>query len=142
MPTLIVKDVDTRLNGEYDCKLDDLTSRELHLVRQMAGITPTGIVGGLLSQDAGLVVALATVVLEREGKAVNVDALWDAKHGSLVFDFTGDQGDESPPEQPPSGGSDSENSDESANESKSSGGSSGKSSTSRGRGRKAITDRG
>jgi len=142
MPTLIVKDVDTRLDGEYECKLDDLTNREFHLIRQMSGIAPTGVVGGLLSQDVGLVVALATVVLEREGKPVNVEALWDAQHGSLVFDFTGDPGDERPPEQPPSGGNDNESSDANANALKSSGGSSEKSSTSRGRGRKAITDRG
>lgn len=142
MPTLIVKDVDTRLDGEYDCKLDNLTGRELHLVRQLSGITPTGIVGGLLSQDAGLVVALATVVLDREGKTVDVDALWDARHGSIVFDFTADQGDESPPGQPPSGGSETENGGESENVSPGSGSASGKSSASRRRAPKATGEPG
>jgi hypothetical protein len=142
MPTLIVKDVDTRLDGEYECKLDDLTNREFHLIRQMSGIAPTGVVGGLLSQDVGLVVALATVVLEREGKPVNVEALWDAQHGSLAFDFTDAPGDERPPEQPPSGGSDSENDAENKKGSPGSGSGSGKSSGSRRRGPKATGERG
>lgn len=142
MPTLIVKDVDSRLDGEYDCKLDDLTNREFHLIRQMSGIAPTGVVGGLLSQDVGLVVALSTVVLEREGKTVNVEALWDAQHGSLVFDFTTDEVDVSPPEQPPSGGNETENNGESGNASPSSGGSSPKSSGSRRRAPKATGGRG
>lgn len=104
MPKLIIKDVDTRIDGEYECQLDDLTNRELHFVRQVSGIAATGIIGGLLSGDAGLVVALTSVVLEREGKAVDLDALWDAQAGDIVFDFRRED-DVNPPEQPPSGGS-------------------------------------
>lgn len=141
MPTLIVKDVDTRLDGEYECQLDDLTNREFHLIRQMSGIAPTGVVGGLLSGDVGLVVALATVVLERQGKTVNVEALWDAQHGSLVFDFASED-DAVPPEQPPSGGNDSENNGESESASTGSGGDSTTSSGSQPAARKATGKRG
>jgi hypothetical protein len=142
LPKLTIKDVDSRLDGEYECQLDDLTNRELHFVRQTSGIAPAGIIGGLLSEDAGITVALASVVLEREGKAVDVEALWDAQHGDIMFDFSRDGDDEVPPGQPPSGGNDPDNDGGTSGASASSGAGSRKSSATPRRGRKATSSGG
>jgi hypothetical protein len=107
LPTLKLDGVASSLDGEYDCQINDLTNRELHQVRLLSGIAPAGILGGLVSGDAGLLVSLAAIILERNGKHVDVDALWDAPGGSsIVFDVSDvtqdSEGDDGPPAQQPS----------------------------------------
>lgn len=110
MPKLVIKSVGS-LDGEYEMPtMNDLTNRELHFIRSTCGLSPAAIVGGILEHDAGLAVALAAIALDRAEKQYDVDALWDAEGGAVVYDFTDaiEEKKTDPPEQPPSGGSEQE----------------------------------
>ena len=156
MPKLIVKNVDSRIDGEYDCEVNDLNARELHFVRLTCGLTAPAIAGGLVQGDAGLVVALVGVILGRHGKPYDMEALWEAQPGLIFdadeqnmnidfpfigFDFTPEQQPD-PPEQPSRDGSESENDDEPADEKQRSGSGSRRSSAKRGPGLKATGEPG
>lgn len=75
------------LDGEYRCDLvgmntigdpECLTNREGYRVKELAGVRAAEILDEFARGDSGVQVALATVVLERHGRRVDVDALWDA----------------------------------------------------------------
>lgn len=112
MPKLIIADVDTRFNGEYDVDISDLTNRELHFIYQQCQVTPVDIFRSLLTGHAGLVVALTAVMLERAGKQPDVAALWDAAAGLIRFDWSDEKAEvenELPPQTPPVGGAETSN---------------------------------
>ena len=115
MPKLVITDVDTRFNGEYDVDISDLTNRELHSIFLQCQVTPVDIFRSLLTGHAGLVVALTAVMLERMGKQPDLDALWDAPAGTIRFDWSAEKAEaatELPPSMPPEGGSETESDDE------------------------------
>lgn len=93
---LTVKDLGKPLDGEYEFELIDLitvgrpgslTNREAHVIKVMSGIRAGEIVDGIVYSDNDLLVALATVILNRAGKTVNEEKLWDAKIGCLDWDI-------------------------------------------------------
>lgn len=104
MPKLKLDGIGGMLDGEYELPtMADLTNRELHYIRQTCGLSPAGVVGGIFERDAGLAVALAAVTLLRGEKQFDVDALWDAAAGSIVYDFSDMKVETAdPPEQPSS----------------------------------------
>ena len=64
------------------------TNRELHRIKKMTGIRVGEFSEALGAGDNDLLVALATVILERNGITVNDDILWDADAGAITMDFT------------------------------------------------------
>lgn len=107
---LIVKGLSKSLDGEYDCDIvgmmtldhpEALTNREGHKIKVMSGVPAGQIEGALRSGDNDVLVALASVVLARHGKAFDEEQLWDAPMGSgLDFDIADREEDEdaSPPD--------------------------------------------
>lgn len=135
MPTLTVKDVDTRIDGVYPCEFE-FTGRELHTIKQICGIAGGGFLAAFIEGDAGLHIAVAAVILQRNDKFFDIDALWDAPFGNVLVALDPQGDDENPPEQPPKGGSETANDAATGSEQPSSGKSSKASSVSRGTGRK------
>ena len=119
MATLVMNGLGEPYDGEHEIPTK-WKNRELHRIKQISGVP-----AGLLNQaaedgDIGVLVALATAVLEREGLRVNLELLWDANEDN--FDIIPDAEEEGdagrPPDTPTAGGQPSENdADESGNES-------------------------
>jgi hypothetical protein len=70
-------------DGEYEFDASYFTNRELHRIKQMSGVRAGEILAAFAAGDNDLVVAVAAIALERNGKAVHEAALWDAKVGSI-----------------------------------------------------------
>lgn len=79
-----------RLNGEYDCDIagmidissdEALTVREAHLVKTLSGARGGEIVEAFLAGDMAVRMALAVVILQRAGKRIDPEVMWDAKSG-------------------------------------------------------------
>ena len=114
MPTLKIEGV-SRLDGEYPLDITSFTNRELHLIKQESGVRAGEIEEAFGAGDNDLIVVIALIVLQREGKgqaAQIKDALWDAEAGAITFDFSDleEEEDALPPadEPPASGSNDSE----------------------------------
>lgn len=105
MPSWIVIDGVDAYDGRYDLDLSYFTNREYHTIRQQSGLRVSEIEEAMEATDAALVVALAGIALDRAGKHVHWDLLWDAKAGLIKLVFEADRPlDETTPE-PGSGGS-------------------------------------
>lgn len=109
MATLTLNGVSPELDGEYPFDEGYLTNRELHIIKQICGLTAGQLEDALEARDNDVNVALAVVALYRAGKtsktpwnSPQVDALWDAPVGTMVLSFDGD--DEEPGELPPTTG--------------------------------------
>lgn len=92
------------LDGEYDCRLDNFDYAELHEIKRISGVRGGEIAEALIAGDTDLVLAIAVIVLRREGRNPDVESLWRAQAGNItlqVFDEEEDEPD-SPPEQSPS----------------------------------------
>ena len=116
MDKLIISGLGKRLDGEYEIGdfLDlvtigtpaSLTNREAHRVKVMTGVRAGELMAALASGDSDVTVALAAVILERHGKRVDEDLLWDAPVDSgITFDLAErdtdeEDDDESPPAEP------------------------------------------
>jgi hypothetical protein len=76
-------------DGEYELDLAYFTNREWHLIRNIAGVYPPDLMYALAQRDAGCIVALGLIVLDREGhEDVERDLLWDAPAGKMTLDLT------------------------------------------------------
>lgn len=71
-------------DGEYDFD-GNLKNKELRRIKQVAGIRAGELVEALAAGDTDVLVALAVVVLEREGKTVDPDDFWNAEVGSITY---------------------------------------------------------
>lgn len=97
--------------GEWDFDPSYFTNKELHTIKRMAGVRGGEIGEAFAAGDTDLIVAFAAIALERGGKIVNEDMLWNARVGAieLIPDVSG--GDADPPttgsEEKPSGENDS-----------------------------------
>lgn len=82
---------------------EQLTNREGRTIKRMSGVRAGELNDALEAGDTDVLVALAKIILERAGRYVDEDALWDAPMASaLKFDFQHeedeDEGDaDSPP---------------------------------------------
>lgn len=75
-------------DGTYEFEgFEDFTNRELHRIKKMTGLRVGELQDAWENSDNDVVVALAVVVLERNGKQVIDDLLWDAPAGTFMFDF-------------------------------------------------------
>jgi hypothetical protein len=97
-------------DGEYDFDGTYFTNKELHTIKRMSGIRAGEIPAALEAGDNDLVVALTVIALERNGKTVHEDALWNAKVGCIEA-ILGD-GEQADDEDPPTLGLDESSNDE------------------------------
>lgn len=70
-------------NGEYDIDLSYLTNKDLHTIKRIAGIRAGEIQDALEAEDNDLAVAFTIIALERNGKAVHEEVLWNAQLGCI-----------------------------------------------------------
>ena len=111
---LIVKGIHDAIDGEHPCDVigmitvghpNSLTNRELHRIKTMTGIVASDLFDSIFGGDMDASVAMAAVILDRNGKVFQDDWLWDAPMGSAItFDINGSKAkDEDIP--PPEGAS-------------------------------------
>lgn len=89
---LTVRGIDG-LSGSYPCDLVEmldenspecLTNREVHHIKKMSGVTAGNLMDALKDGDNDVLLGLAVVVLQRRGKWVDEDLIWDAPMGTGV----------------------------------------------------------
>lgn len=74
----------------YDCKIEfdiielvgSLTHRELHRVKNISGVRAGELLDALTSGDTDVQLALAVILLNRKGKRVDEEKLWNAPAAS------------------------------------------------------------
>jgi hypothetical protein len=76
------------------------TNRDLHTIKQVAGVRAGDLNDALEHKDLDLVVALAVNALRRAGKPIDMDVLWDSEAGKITLEA--DEADAVPPPQPSS----------------------------------------
>lgn len=87
-------------DGEWEFDSGFFTNRELHTIKRISGLRAGELNEALKAGDTDLVVALAVVALQRHGKQVDEDTIWDAEGGDVQFvgvPDTSEEGDEGPP---------------------------------------------
>lgn len=100
MPAVVIKGVPP-WDGRYELPdAFNFNNRELDQIKRMCGTRAGEILDELERGDAGTVVAIATVVLAKEGKVVDPDDLWNAEGGSVMLDFATPEADADPPTPP------------------------------------------
>ena len=115
---IVIKDVHPSYDGEYELD-DDFTNRELHTIKRLSGCRVGELTEALAASDTDVVLALAVIALQRQGKHIDEDVLWDSTAGniSLVGEAEIPPAEESPPTErdskPSSSGTDSTSTSES-----------------------------
>lgn len=84
-------------DGVYEIDMN-MTNRDLHTIKQVAGVRAGDLNDALEHRDLDLVVALAVNALRRAGKPIDMDTLWDSEAGKILL--VGDEADAVPPPQP------------------------------------------
>jgi hypothetical protein len=99
MLNLKLEGVSPHVDGSYEFDIGTFTNRELHTIKQVAGVRGGEMGEALGAGDNDIVVALALIVLARHGKDVPVDVLWDAELGKITLDASDldEEVDERPP---------------------------------------------
>jgi len=85
-------------DGEYEFEFGSFTTREMHRIKKLTGLVAIDFEDAFLKRDPDLFLGLAVEAMERNGKAVVEDVLWDAPIGSLRL-VMGEEEEESPPEE-------------------------------------------
>lgn len=84
----------TPYEGEWDLPDFFFTNRELHRIKVVSdGIRAGELIDALEANDTSAFVAVATVAVERTGKKVDPELLWDAPVGSITLRFEEDVAD-------------------------------------------------
>lgn len=72
-------------DGEYEIDLANLSNRDFHDIKRIAGYTPPELEDALARGDTDLIVALSVIALRRSKKfeRIDEDLLWDAGAGNF-----------------------------------------------------------
>jgi hypothetical protein len=97
MDTIRIEGV-PQYDGEYPIDVSTLTMRELHQMKQLTGLRLFEFDSALAVGDLDVIVGLAVVSLQRAGKTVDADLIWDAELGAVSL-IVGD--DDGPPAESP-----------------------------------------
>ncbi len=82
MDTLTIKGQGRRLGHD-----ELMSNREYNLIKEISGAVGDDVPRGFINGDAAVRMALAIVVLERAGKRVEHEILWNAKADWAVWEF-------------------------------------------------------
>lgn len=83
------------------------TNRELHLIKQIAGIRAGELFDAMENGDNDLVVALAHIAIKRAGRhQPTLDQLWDMNPGEIEIKDPGEEGEDPPTSTPTTGDED------------------------------------
>lgn len=72
-------------DGEYDIDVSVLTNRDLHTIKRISGVRAGELQDAMEAADADLIVAFTVIALQRHGKPVIEDILWDAPAGKITY---------------------------------------------------------
>ncbi len=84
-------------DGTYEFDASQLTNRELHTIKRLANIRAGEMSDALEAGDSDMLVALAVICLQRHGKTIDEDLIWDAQAGSITYEGAPVEDDVSPP---------------------------------------------
>lgn len=86
---------------EFDFNARPFTNGDLHLIKTVAGVRAGQLEEAMREGDNDMLVAMALIVLERNGKTVPAEALWSAEVGALRFEFPLTPDEQEDAEHPP-----------------------------------------
>ena len=92
------------LDGDYPLPDTEFTGRELHLIKQHAGVRAGEIEEALDAGDYDVILCVTMIAMQRAGRTVDMDALLDASTGKIQVIAEDDAG---PPALTPTGPGDS-----------------------------------
>jgi hypothetical protein len=110
MSSIKITGIGRAYDGEYPFDGTYFTNKELHTIKRMSGVRAGEIPAALEAGDNDLVVALTMIALERNGKVVHEDVLWNAKVGCIEA-MLGEAEDEADDADPPTPGLDESSSE-------------------------------
>lgn len=123
MDKLIIAEVRAEIDGEYDLDLQGFTHYELHAIKKATELTAGDLSDAYERMDQDIIIAMALVVLMREGKITGkpwlspeLKMLWSAPIGTIYLQSADEEADADPPAEAPD-----EPASESASRSESSG---------------------
>lgn len=97
MDKLTIEGVSSRFDGEYDCHVfgmiadvtseDALTGDEACYIQEQSSVRGNELIRAFLAGDFKFLMALTVVVLARQGKNIDVDALMSQKIGAYRFEL-------------------------------------------------------
>jgi len=82
---IVIEGVQAGYDGEYDVDLGYFTNRELHTIKRLTGLRVGELDEAMRTGDSDVLVAFCVLALQRHGKPVDEDALWDAQAGSITI---------------------------------------------------------
>lgn len=88
-------------DGDWPADLTRFTNREFHTIKEMSGVRAGELDEAFKKGDNDVLVAFTVIMLERAGKQVNRDVIWDAPAGTVTLVPDAEDVEESPPAQPP-----------------------------------------
>lgn len=93
-------------DGTYDFDSGYFTNREFHTIKRIAGVRAGELEDALAAADLDVMVAIAVIALQRHGKQVDEDVIWDAEGGASIV-FVGEEAEQEavPPTVAPQNGS-------------------------------------
>lgn len=77
------------------------TNRELHLIKKETGVRAGELEEAFQAGDSDLLVALAYIALQRAGRDVPIDVLWELEAGAIDPDLSEEEADADPPQSRP-----------------------------------------
>ncbi len=86
-------------DGRYGFDDFSFTNRELYEIKKVCGIRAAELIEALDANDTSAYVAVASVVMVKNGTLVDLDDLWNAKVGSITIEL-GAVDDADPPTTP------------------------------------------
>lgn len=99
------------MDGEYELDVSTFTMQELRTIKRLSGVRAGELQDAFAAGDSDLVVAFAVIALNRAGRPVHEDSLWNAQGGSIMFEAADREDEEADVLPPASGPEDSASAD-------------------------------
>ena len=93
---IVIEGIDA-YDGEYEFDASTLTNRELHTIKRLTGVRAGELEDAMRAADTDLLIAFAAIAINRAGKPVIEDVLWDAPIG--LIRYVGEESDARPPDE-------------------------------------------
>jgi hypothetical protein len=79
------------VDGGYDLDLTYFTNRELNTIKKVADVRAGQLQEALTSGDNDVIVAFTLIALQRDGKNIDPELLWNAKAGAITVENIEDE---------------------------------------------------